>query len=514
MLSVATMKSVRHRPFGLREALLSFAGLWLVWALLRWPAFLHPFWIADDFSMWDGFTTAKLTRGGGGSGRLLNGVWLSLYFLFPPPEHMTGSVVLRALQGLLHSSISLLLLACLARHVPRIGAWAAVLMFHLWAFNSEATIWFAGSIYPLAMLLSVGGVTLIAGENSGWRFGWCLLGSLLVAASIHSNQAAAMGGACVWLMLSAFRLLSAEEISARRWIGEGLWIGCGYVVGAALSLWAMHHFGGGRHGGDWILGEKVVQLGEFWKRLWLFPNVYPGALQIAHGLLIGMTLASLGWAVFRRWISIGQALALLGCFLALAIFPFAANLAAPESAFPVRVLYAGTLVWVAMVAWLFWFARCLPLLGWVGGGLVASIILWNAVLSVREAAEFSEIYRRDLANLERLEAFAAEHGTSEVLFMDWVNSGSWKTNPYDLDLHYAHTVKVPVFQSIYWNYRFLNYYSDSLENTPWWPIVPGGGSRWDRLRAKYSDFARALPRDEWIKFVYMEEEDLVLVVPR
>lgn len=508
-----TMEPVNRRfPFTARELVLSFLGLWILWAVLRWPAFVHPFWIADDFSMWD-FTTARLTLGGAAQGRFLNGIWYSLYFLFPPPDHLGGSLVLRSLGGALHSGASLLLLVQLGRCLPRPGAWGAVLLFHLWAFNSEATIWFAGSTYPLALLMSLGGAALITGERSGEHWPRCLLGSLLIAAAIHCNQAPATAGFCLWLILSVLRLLSGEVFFDRRRLREACWLGLGYVVGGVLSFWAMKYFGGSRLAGAPVPAEKLGQLVEIWKRLWWFPGIYPRALQVALALFLGFTLATWAWASFRRWIGPGQSVAVIALFVTLSIVPFGANLLAPENSFPVRVLYAGTLVWVGMAAWLAWFARCLPLTGWITGGLLASILLWNSLLSVREAAEFGEIYRRDLEVLTELERFAAEQGTNEILFMDWQHSSPWEPNPYELGLYYSQTIKAPVFQQIHWSYRFVDYYSDTLENTPWWP-ADEAGSRWDRLRRKYSDLARSLPHDEWVKFVYLEAENLVLVIPR
>jgi hypothetical protein len=504
------------RPIGPREVWLSFGGLFLLWALAKFPIWFEPFWFSDDYNMWDGFGVAGLFNGGARLGRPLNGPLYWMYLLVPPPDH-SGAWVLRLIQGLLHSGASAVILLRLIPLTGRIGAWLAVLLFHLWAFNNEATVWYAASTYPLAALLSLGGVALVVRDWATRRGYWLgsIGGILLLALSPLSNQAPALIGGCFWLILSALRTVPPDRsLTLRKWLIEAVMIAGGYILGVALSLLFMKLFGGNRAEGVVDLATKWAQWKLFLTRLWWFPEVYPLALQIARTGLLGLAVAALLWALVKRRMKTAPAVALVGCGLLLCVAPFAANLAVAESWSPVRVLYGGPLIWVFLAAFLFLLGRQVPLLSWITAGLLISISLWDLRLGLREVQEYASIYERDRETLRRLETFAAEHGAHEVLFMDWVHSSPWQRNPYELELFYQPGIKHSVFQNDSSNYRFLKFYSESLEITPWWPYNPPEPHRWERLRRKYEPLARSLPHDEWLLFRYLPEEHLVLVIPR
>ena len=508
-MSASHPKTLVTRRFGAPGGLL-FGLLWAVWALGRWPAFFEPFWIADDFSMWD-LTFTHIAGGGAGQGRWLNGPWYALYFLFPPPAHLAGSIVLRALAGLLHTLSSWLMGKALVRATGTAWAWLAVLPFHLWAFNGEATIWFAGSTYALAGALTIGGVALLHASADGLRRP--LAAALLIALGVNSNQAGAMGGAAFGLVLAAVEAVRTPSFDRRRWARLAAATAAGYLLGGVASAVGMLFFGYGRAGQFSDFGGMAAQYLKVAERLWLFPGIYPPAYVVALALLLfGTAALLLAFACRQSWRRAGLAALALGLLTVAAIAP---SLLAAESAAPPRVLYAASLVWVGLASVAFTILpRGRPRIG--GAGLLLILAALNLPLSIREAAEFSTIYRRDLQTLRELEAYAAAVGCERVLFMDWTHSAPWRDNPYELALYYRDTIKAPVFQQIAWGYRFIDYYSETLENVPWWPMEPppNPSSQWDRLRARYQERAQALPRDHWIHFEFVPEADLILVVPR
>ncbi len=497
---------------GKREIAFAFAVFWLIWAIGRWPQWTGGIWLADDFNVWE-FSFWNLTLGGARQGRWLNGAWYSLYHLAPPPDH-TFAWLLRLIQGALHAGASTIMLVLLVRPLGWVGAAFSVLLFHSWAFHSEAVIWMAGSTYPLAALLSLGGVALIV-SGRGQRWPVALSGAVLIAASVHSNQAPALIGGCFWVLWLVFRSLAPDQaIQWKPLIRQAVWIGGGYFVGALISVVTMKLLAGDRLSETILLSEKWQQWGVMLHRLWWFPEVYPRSLQWAHALLIGLSLATWLTASLRRRITLWQSLSLVGLALFLSIAPFLANLAAPESYIPVRVFYGGTLIWVGLAGWLFSLGRQLPLLNWVALGLLGSILGWNWLLGAREAREYVELHAMDLNSLRELEAFAAEHGTNEVLVMDWYHSAPWVDNLLGLRLYYAPSVKYPILANEFSAYRFVHYYSDSLVFTSYAPDEPGQPMRWQVLREKYAEMARNLPSDRPLYFVHLPEENIVLVVPR
>ena len=481
-----------------QASLLIFLGLLLLWLLPRMLAFMEPFWHADDYTMWN-LKTWSMLYDSARNGRLLNGPIIALYTLFPPPDHALGSILLRSLQGLLHVGTGFIIWKSLVKHLPPWQAFAAVLPFLTWAFNSEATLWIGAMIYPAGALLSVLGVYLVRLDTTRGR----LAGALCLALSVHTTQAAACLGIALYGLLLLLDWLHREApetgLPWRRTLPESAWIAGGYLAGGALSLWLMEVLECTRRAESFSLRENSELLLSLVQRLWTFDGFYGTAFQ---SFLFALPVMILILFIFRattgkvKWLELP--VAALG-WVAVSLAPYAANFLSGNPLMPLRVLYAGTISWVGLLVIGFAAAgdsRWARALVYAGGLL---FLLLNIGPAIRETDDLCMTYRHDRETLRQLEAFAAETPTREVLFMDYMSAIITHTHPYEYNYPYKDGLK---------------YYSDSLTLYPLWERDNEFGNTWNQTRQKYKNMAWWLPRDEWILFKYVPDENIILVIPR
>jgi hypothetical protein len=496
-----------------RTELAVFLCLLLVWLLPRAMAFIEPFWHADDYTMWN-LKTWSMLHDSARNGRLLNGPIIALYNLFPPPDHALGSIILRSLQGLLHVGAAFIIWKSLLKQLKPWQALAATLPFLSWAFNCEATLWIGATIYPAGALLSVLGVYLARLDSTRSR----ISGAACLALSVHTTQAAACLGIALYILLLLLDWIGRNRpgtgLSLRRVLLESAWIAGGYLAGGGLSLWLMKVLECKRRAESFSLEQNGTLVMSLLKRLWNFDGFYSAAFQYFLLLLPFAVLATLLLAIIKgrcKW----PALLLVPVTLAgISLAPFAANFLSGNPLMPLRILYAGTVGWVALLATGFALSRSI---GWTGTLYAVCGILFlalNTVPAIRETGDLCMTYREDRATLLRLEEFAAATPTREVLFMDYLTAIITHTHPYDYHYPYKDGLKYSIFQHHSWNYRFLQYYSDSLTLYPMWERDNEFGNTWDQTRHKYKNMAWWLPRDEWIMFHYAPDENIILVIPR
>jgi hypothetical protein len=231
---------------------------------------------------------------------------------------------------------------------------------------------------------------------------------------------------------------------------------------------------------------------------------YTAAVATGHWMVIGLFLAAVGTGLLlwrRRWLPLLAALLLPAALGFGALSP----LVATGSLFPsFRVFYLLPLILAGALAVVFLVGKRMPLFRYAGWILSIWLLLSYFGPARQNASDLVTLYQKDRATYAALEEAAVEAGTERVLFMDWPGAAGWDLNPYDLTVVMGDNLK-SVLHIGTSNYRALWYFT-GLENVDWW--------HWEDLRRKYAPLAAGLPRDEPFKFVHIQEEDFLLVVPR
>ena len=494
-----------------------FLVLVALWILPRILSFLQPFWLADDFTMWD-LKIRSVFSGSAQNGRLMDIPFILLYKLFPPPDNAMGSVIMRGLQGLLHIATAFLLWQSIR---SRFGTWRSlvvVIPFLTWAFNCEATIWIGATIYPAGTFFSVLGVYLIRRQQGGSHPWLAVMGAVSLAAAVHTTQASATLGISLFCLLVMLDLLPDDDGRVqnpiRRLAVQGLWIGGGYLAGGALSYWLMEVLECQRQAEEFSWAGNTMLLLKFIQRLWTLDGFYSLFFQYYLYLLAAVAAGLALVAAFRRRLRWHHLLIMAVAWAGLSLAPFTANFLSGKPQIAMRVLYSGAITWTGLIA-----------IGYIATGrsrrLTATVsvlglafFLLNMVPAWRETEDFCKTFRNDLKVLADLESYSEEVGTKYVLFVDYNHVYITITDPYGYNYPYRGGQKFSILQHPSWNYRFLLYYSDKLDVYPHFATEDEFLNSWNVLMDKYRDVAQSLGRDRFMQFQYVEPDNLILVVPR
>ncbi|NBD38866.1 MAG: hypothetical protein GVY10_09885 [Verrucomicrobia bacterium] len=487
-----------------------FCGLFLLcfgtWIVFSWPAMTTAWWFQDDFNMYDPmFSFWDALIGGWHNARLLLGPAHLPMRMDAPPETNGINLLLRFFQAGLHAWVGTLIAFLLHRRVPVLGAMACGWLFVTWGYHAQASLWWSANIYVYGALFSLMGTWAVLRGTETGRSRLCWLGVLGLFASMHTNQAVALAGPMIFAMLVVLEWLEEGRFDGPIALKRGAWQAGALVAGLAVSLLQMR-IGGVDRVYDKPIAERLQfvteQILNFLYRL----DLYNGFLPAGHFLVLGLGMVAL---ILGRKRPGYKALPLLtGLFLPVVLALAAvAALFASGSVWPsFRVMYLMPLVLTGSLALAFHAGRHWPFLCRAALAVALLTGLASFPHARQNARDLVALYRNDVRVLEKLQAFADEHGTDRVLIMDWQRSRPWQwyPNAYQLASHYGDNVR-SILQTEWSNYRVIWYYTD-LEHVP--------HDQWEPLREKYADLARNLPHDQPFRFHYVEEEDFVLFVPR
>jgi hypothetical protein len=486
---------------GRRAGLGLFSGFFLIWVIMSYPASLQAWWFMDDYNSYDPlFSAWKFIESGIYNGRLLLGPVLMPLLLDAPPEGNGINVLHRLVQMALHAWAGVLMVSLLARRLPMAGAVACAAVFTFYCFHGQPTMWLAAAIYPAGAVLSLSGVRFIVGTVT-WK--WRLLGAFCLFLAMHTSQVAAITGLLVYGIGVVLAWVEDGQLDWKALTKRVGWMGAGLLTGFLGNFVLMRISGHLRvyeRGWD----ERMAFVGRYLEAFMHGFEGYTAAVATGHWMVIGVFLAAVGTGLFiwrRRVLPLGAALLLPAALGVGALSP----LVATGSLFPsFRVFYLLPLILTGALAVVFLAGKQVPLFRYAGWILSLWLLFSYFGPARQNASDLVTLYQRDRATYAALEAVAVKAGTERVLFMDWPGAGGWDLNPYDLTVVMGDNLK-SVLHIGTSNYRALWYFT-GLENVDWW--------HWEEMRRKYAPLAAGLPRDEPFKFVHIEEEDFLLVVPR
>lgn len=447
--------------------LLAFLLYFALYLAANYPAIAHPWLYRDDLPLTE---TPRPNKGQMDTlkhGRPINFLLFYTYQWEAGQGWATANRLLRLLQVAVHclnATVAAQILLCrqgqfasergreaALRHVREVSLWDralaiihpnliiyfACLLFLLYPFNGEAVLWRAALLNPAAALLSLCGVWLIMSNYR--RSGVCLL-----MAAMLTHQQAALAGLVVWtvaITLQAVALAPRQSL----WRQDGSWILAGYGAGALLSRLCIYLFlgpaGRAKLTTDW--GSKI-RLGLDLNRLYLLSDYYPDWLVAIHLIVVGGGfLALLVFLLRTRQLSRGLvAVAELG---ALFVLPFAAVLVTVENWPAWRITYLAPFSVIG--AWLLIDHISLKrkVLQLLNLALLSLMLVGYWPLAQTNAAEYAQLFTQDLAQLRRIEAWAATQATTPTEIVVATAPAYLRTwNPYDLRYMHADS-KVSAF---------------------------------------------------------------------
>jgi len=483
-------------------------GIWFtLWFAIHQYGILNLWWAADDYSCWDK-SIRQLWDGGLYHGRPLCGMLYWLYHITPPDEFGIGFLTIKFLQGALHALAGALVTLGLTRHFNLKIALLATAPFQIWAFHYETTLWWAGSMYPVAAILSLGGVLLAikAVEDNSWKL--ALPAAIFCGLSVLSNQAAGITGLVLWVLLSSLRL-GKNEVTVKTLFLEALNIGGGYLLGSILSITLMTL----NHYPRFESATSISERFNFWKqmitRLWFHQPFFSPALLTSNLLLFGsifvgviiQAITSSQKNPFKRGIP-------LIAFILIWFLPFLSSLVISSPFISARILYAGPLIITAGIA----------ISALIEPKKIRTLILTAITITTLASTVFNGwtardiaqdcvyTYNRDIETLHEIESVAQQNGATRVLFLRFGEAKAMNLNPYGGKYPVPFNPNLSIMLNEWWNYRFLKYYATTVENVDWW--------HWDDLRKKYQHLGTKLPRTPSIAIYYAPEDNIVIVIPR
>jgi hypothetical protein len=412
-----------------------FAVLALLYVVAFLPALRHAWWFRDDYLVGE-LSADDLRRTAYSTGRPVYGLLFRTIALDNRADAVTANVLLRLGRALLHVTACWVLALLLWRKLraPRVAC-LATLPFLLWFLNPDAVLARLGAGYPLAVLLTL---TALLSAECGHRFGWGQVAAIpLAALAVLSNQAAAMGGVVVWVLLPALEAAAGRRPDVRLALRQGLPLLLGLLLGAYLSVRCIHHFpetaAPDRQGfaTDWR--AKMVFWWDLQQCFFLYPRErfgVPSSL-VSRGLnaaQIALCVGSFGWLLYRGVGGRPWLLAAAATLPLLTVLPYFALLVVRESWPSCRAMYLAPLLLTGAAALGYQATRRCPVPLILGGLALVVIVCGNVRLARTNAADYLETQRRDLETLEQVKAAAREQGCRRVVLLTDEVVRDW--NPY------------------------------------------------------------------------------------
>jgi hypothetical protein len=405
---------------GLRRLLL---GFFVLWCAANAPALRHAWWHVDDFCQDFSEIGVAHNLGLGRPGQFLV---VATFALEDKGRNGAANIALRLLQGGLHALAAALMAALLYERTRRRAIVLAALPFLLSPLATEVTLWRSGIGYPLAAVLSLGGLRLMATRR--------LSGSVLIFAAMLTQPLGAVAAGAAWCLLAAVSVIDQGARAWPRLRAEAVALAMAYGSGAAAAL-----------------AIAATQDAPWRSRLDLSPD-WMGRLRV----LADANATFLNGSFLAKWAGIGRLHAwfpllalpptvlftlrgrprarLWGGTAALAsllVAPYAPLLPVGETYLPDRLFYLAPLLhggaWaVADHAW-----RDARLLRRLAGGVFAALCIGYACVTWTIAPVFDEVYQADTKLLREVEGQARASG-AQSLFVCAPESTA-NANPHGID---------------------------------------------------------------------------------
>jgi hypothetical protein len=425
-----------------------------LWVAQFWPGLRHAWWSADDYwaAQWD-----SSQRWGDfvlGDGRPLLGVWSYTFLLDNTADKYAANIVLRSIQGAVHV-LSATLIARLLWSVARSPVVVlTVLPFLLWPFNADAVLWRAGSLYAIATLLAVIGLSAIRSRPAKFSWIYWTGGAVLCGSSMLAIQPAAFASVLVFIVVAMLAVIEEQDVPWRRLSREALFVAAGVVVGAAISLWlikthphADRNWNRSQLAFNWR--DKYAFLLQLNRTVLFFPGFYPWYLQAVHAAFAISAfagVASLGVATVSQGIARSRAALVLLALASCLVVPYSAQLVVGESLPFLRTMYLGPLILTAFgvaafaatrrYRWIRFVVTLLP--------VVAAVMYWP--IAWVHSGEYVQAYHGDLRQLRAAEDAARDLGLTRVMVMR--RTPFYRYNPFGLKYTYYAT-KNPALSNAY-----------------------------------------------------------------
>jgi hypothetical protein len=200
-------------------------GYFIVWCLANAPGLRQGWWFLDDYAV-SGVLDRLIIKHHLAQGRPGQLLWMTTFWLDAGGQ-TRWNVALRMVQGMIHATAAALAALLLWRQTGRPATLLAGVPFLTWPFATDVVLWRAAGQYPVAALISLSGVWVLAG-------GRLVTGALLIVAALLTHQVAACAGLVVWCVVACLRLAKGQGAPARR---EATALAASYAAGAGLSLW-------------------------------------------------------------------------------------------------------------------------------------------------------------------------------------------------------------------------------------------------------------------------------------
>ncbi|MSP12197.1 MAG: hypothetical protein EXR62_04475 [Chloroflexi bacterium] len=224
-------------------------------------------------------------------GRPVQAALFMMYNLDNAPEKDLQNRLIRLFQGALHVLVGLLVADLLWRETRNRLAYLSIVTFIIWPFNSEAVLWQAANIYPIAAFLGVAGLWIMRRSTRPSTLA-LIAGISLIVLAMLTGQGSAVIGIVIWVFIIGFGLWRDTPLPMKRLYLEGTALFLGYFAGGVISYLIAQISGGSADRAKLttdIVGKTLLLL--FMNRQYLiWPGLYPIWLSITHLILIGMWL--------------------------------------------------------------------------------------------------------------------------------------------------------------------------------------------------------------------------------
>lgn len=439
-----------------------------LWSFANWPALKEAWWYSDDIYLIDRIIHGShLTCLDCNLGRPIAGLWHLTFDIDTPPDHEIYNMILRFVQGAIHSLTALIASIVIWKTTFKWTAFLLVFPFLLWPFNGEATLWRATGAYPIATLFGVIGLYMISQTKDRLILMQCL-GVLCIILAMLSNQLAAFAGLVVWIIILSLIALKNTKLSFKELKISGLLI-LGYFLGGISSyiIAVPFHPTEARFSLTSQFTEKIHYL-LYLNKLFIISenNYYPLWIVGVHVFLLIATVLILAIKAARKQFSFRQYILSMSFFSLLFITPYSPLMIVSENYPPWRVLYiapflmTGALVLLDYVIGDQNFGRFIVI------GFACLLTIGYAQISWSFSKEYPELFESDLKVLKRIENLSNRKViNSKKLVVATLPEFIRNWNPYNFRYHHADS-KTSAFLPEWSAPRFIKMFStlETVEN--------------------------------------------------
>ena len=404
------------------------------WFIANWPAAHRAWWYLEDYYRIE-YLSDSIPKGFL-EGRPLNGIWFLTFALDSNAAAQFQNIFLRLLQGGFHclaASISAYLLWDDTKHF---SSFFCFLPFTLWPFNGEAVLWQSAGGYPLAAFLSVLGVFVLKSQSQGSSIRK-IIGSVLIALAIFSNQIAAMAGLVVWFLIVCVRLLkdrSPLEFMGRAELG---YLAGGYFGGGLASILMARYLDASleRSGFAENIFDRLRYISDLNSLFFSWPEFYPAWLTWTQLILL-LAAVMVPLIIFLRSKKpVSTFLLFLDVLIAAFVIPYAPLLLLSESWASFRIFYLAPML--LSLAWITIMQQKVNIsVRFAAAGIFAVILFGYFTIAWNNSAEYPKVFDADMEKLKELRELADQNQVENIFVASSPEYPVDEWNPYGIKYLY------------------------------------------------------------------------------